>query len=615
MTVRSGRAFEPQSMELGGGISSLAAVSVISGAATVILIATTAAGVSLSDNWFRLLAVLLAAAVIIAQARGFSSRRAAFALGVVCASLPSLVIAARHPINHWDDFWFWLPNALYIWKFGALPTPAFPPVASFLPGYPPGSSVILAAVWSVAGRVVDTAGPTLNVACLMVLPSVFLRALGIALDQALVRFFMLGALLGAIATVFNVGVDWHWVLSSLPETATLVAFAAAFQLGAEALFRKSAGSRSKLIALTALLAFVANLKQTGIVLVGILLVALSLVAWTWRDDEQRSLRESILTLALVVAPSIALWLAWHIYLTKVFVAHANSFHPIGQWYFSLLPDLLGAMAQNMAEHWLFTVPVAITVARGWYVLGRGWLGRERIRPSPADRLAAIFVLIESAYIGFLVICYLGAFEEEEVVATALEWFRYQAHVAGAGLLVALALAAERLRQVRFVTLAPLALLLPFAVAWKLSSGPGVYEYKGVLSKAEVQPIRQLGREVGQLVGASGRDVNVDLVAYDTYLAGLIMRYEIWASAPSRVRSIEILSAANETEVVAELRAAIQRAFHAVVEVGGDDRCAVYVEGAHVTLLGNGKEPTECRSIVSRLTGQTSRVRPKGTGLR
>jgi hypothetical protein len=143
----------------------------------------------------------------------------------------------------------------------------------------------------------------------------------------------------------------------------------------------------------------------------------------------------------------------------------------------------------------------------------------------------------------------------------------------------------------------------------------VYEYKGVLSKAEVQPIRQLGREVGQLVGASGRDVNVDLVAYDTYLAGLIMRYEIWASAPSRVRSIEILSAANETEVVAELRAAIQRAFHAVVEVGGDDRCAVYVEGAHVTLLGNGKEPTECRSIVSRLTGQTSRVRPKGTGLR
>src|ERR1700745_4152940 len=93
MTVRSGRAFEPQSMELGGGISSLAAVAVISGAATVILIATTAAGVSWSDNWFRLLAALLAAAVIIAQARGFSSRRAAFALGVVCASLPSLVIA------------------------------------------------------------------------------------------------------------------------------------------------------------------------------------------------------------------------------------------------------------------------------------------------------------------------------------------------------------------------------------------------------------------------------------------------------------------------------------------------------------------------------------------
>src|SRR5258707_6150812 len=163
-------------MELGGGISSLAAVSVISGAATVILLATPAGGVSLSDNWFRLLAVLLAAAVIIAQARGFSSRRAAFALGVVCASLPSLVIAARHPINHWDDFWFWLPNALYIWKFGALPTPAFPPVASFLPGYPPGSSVILAAVWSVAGNVVDTARSQLHLGLLMVPSHVLLVA-------------------------------------------------------------------------------------------------------------------------------------------------------------------------------------------------------------------------------------------------------------------------------------------------------------------------------------------------------------------------------------------------------------------------------------------------------
>src|SRR5260370_39807733 len=110
MTVRSGRAFEPQSMELGGGISSLAAVSVISGPSTVTLIATTGAGVSWSDNWFRLLAALLAAAVIIAQARGFSSRQAPVALGVWCASTPSLGIAARRPIHHSYDLCFLPPT-------------------------------------------------------------------------------------------------------------------------------------------------------------------------------------------------------------------------------------------------------------------------------------------------------------------------------------------------------------------------------------------------------------------------------------------------------------------------------------------------------------------------
>src|SRR5260221_4011256 len=100
MTVRSGRAFEPQSMELGGGISSLAAVSVISGAATVILIATTAAGVSLTDNWFRLLAVVLAGAVIIAGARRLFSRRAALTLRAGFASPPPLLHCAPQSLNH-----------------------------------------------------------------------------------------------------------------------------------------------------------------------------------------------------------------------------------------------------------------------------------------------------------------------------------------------------------------------------------------------------------------------------------------------------------------------------------------------------------------------------------
>src|SRR5258708_13857099 len=54
--------------------------------------------------------------------------------------------------------------------------------------------------------------------------------------------------------------------------------------------------------------------------------------------------------------------------------------------------------------------------------------------------------MHTGYAGFLIICYLGAFDEQEIRAAA-EWFRYQAHIGGAGLLVALMLAMERWRGV------------------------------------------------------------------------------------------------------------------------------------------------------------------------
>jgi hypothetical protein len=624
MTVCNGQPLEPDALPLGGGISSLAAVAAVSSAATLVLIATTAAGISWPDISFRLLAAAMAAAVIVAQARSFSLLRLPFALGVLLTSLPSLVIAARIPINHWDDFWTWLPNAFYIWHFGALPTPANPPVASYLPGYPPGSSIILAAVWSAAGRVLDHAGPMLNVACLMVLPGVVLRALGLGLDRPPLQVVVLGAVLGALATVLNVGVDWHWVLSSLAETATMVAFAAAFQLGAEALFRRSQASRSKLIALAALLAFVVNLKQTGVALTGILLVALSLDAFTWRRDDSRSLRESILTLTLVAGPSIVMWLGWHFYLTRIFHAYAVGFRPFGEWYFALLPTLLAAIAQELASHWLFTIPIAIVVLRGCYILARRFIGGDRTPPTAADRLAAIFALVEAGYSAFLVVCYIGAFDKGQV-SRADEWSRYQAQIGAAGLLVALALAAERLRQVRFATLAAAAALVPFAMAWTLSSAAGVYEWEGILNRAEVQSIRKLGREAGKLVAAPNQDANIELVVYDPthsgglpfmryVLASLIMRYEIWASAPLRIRSFKDHWSGEEADVAVQMRAAIQRGAHAVA-IGKDLDCAVYAWSGRVSLIANGEASAACVTIAAQLTEQPTQVRASSPDLR
>jgi hypothetical protein len=166
---------ESISKPLGGAILALALVAAITSLATVAMTITTALGLAWPDALFTLLAFAIAAALAFACLRALSSTGIAFAGGVAIAALPTLFLAARHEINHWDDFMTWLGNAIYIWTHGGFPTPAAPPVASVWPGYPPAFSFVLASVWSSAGRVVETAGPVINVACLLLLPALVMR--------------------------------------------------------------------------------------------------------------------------------------------------------------------------------------------------------------------------------------------------------------------------------------------------------------------------------------------------------------------------------------------------------------------------------------------------------
>src|SRR5258708_7236532 len=242
-----------RSPPLDPGIVALALVSAIVLAATIVLIATTALHIAWSDRCFQWLAATMAAACVSAHARNFSPAGIAFASGAICGALPSLWSAAWHATDHWDDFMTWLPNALYLWKYGAFPTAAALPVASGLPGYPPASSIVLAAVWNAAGEVVEAAGAVINVISLMILPRLVLRTLRVAQPDGVLVEFALGVALAILTTVLNVGLDWHWVLSSLPDTVTLVAFVVAFRLAAELVILGYGVSRSHLAAVAAAL--------------------------------------------------------------------------------------------------------------------------------------------------------------------------------------------------------------------------------------------------------------------------------------------------------------------------------------------------------------------------
>lgn len=581
---------------LGGGIIALALAAALDIAATMAMTATTAWHVSWPDVAFRCLAAALIAVLLFAHARNFSAIKAAFTFGVVCGIAPSLLIAAHHEIDHWDDFMTWLGNALYIWKFGSFPTVAAPPVASIWPGYPPGSSIVLAAVWSAAGRVIETAGPLINVACLALLPGLALRAVGKQPRDA-IGHMVVGAILGIAATMLNVGLDWHWVLSSLPETATLVAFTAAFVLAAEMQLLSARSPRSHLVALAAILALIANLKQTGIVLVALLALATLLLTWTWARGDRHWFRPAW-TLALVCVPSLAVWLCWQFYRVNIFPADAFAFRGLSEWNFAALPDFLLAVERSVKGHWLFFVPISAVVLRGWYVLGRRWLAGDRAMVAPADRLAALFALVESGYLAFLFVCYLGAFTEKEARG-AVEFFRYQSALGAAGLIVALALIMERLPQRLPAAAAPAILAAQVAIAAAILPAAGVYPGKAIYGPAEIQQVRQIGRSAGDAIARTGERVTVELAHNDGYLAVLIVRYEIWARAPLLVRGISGNWAGDD--LPARFAAARPYAPYALaLENQNGVHCAILGSGKKLDLIGPPAELPMCRPLLSRL---------------
>ena len=584
-------------MEMPGGLRALAAVAALSTAATFAMMTTTALHVAWPDAAFRLLALALGAAVLLAHARHLSRGQLTFMAGVMAASAASLVAAAQHPLTHWDDFMTWLPNATYIWKLGMFPTAAVPPVASDLPGYPPGSSIVLAAIWSLAGRVVDDAGPVLNVFCLMVLPGLALRTLRLG-PLSCRQLFGLGVALGLLTTILNVAVDWHWVLSSLPEVATLVAFAAAFALSDECLFRRSAGERGRLMVLAMLLAFIANLKQTGIGLVGILVVAGAVTTLICRPDDRRSPRDAARAAVLILLPSVAVWLCWHAYLAEVFTANAVSFRPLSQWYFPLLPDLLRTIGSTAAEHWLFFLPIALIVARGWFVLAFGLRKRVSFPIRTGDRLAAMFALVETAYVAMLIVCYIGAFNDGEVKGAA-EFSRYQAEIGGAGLLVALVLVAERLREARFVALMPAALALQLGAVALIWPAAGIFEYAGVLPADEIETLRQLGREAGVNIRAEEKTDVVMFTSELHPLEMLVMRYQMWATAPDLIARMTLVPREDERTPIATLMRAAKWPTPSVILINASPPCGLYADSNGPQLLPTSEAAPVCRSVLAQ----------------
>jgi len=339
----------------------------------------------------------------------------------------------------------------------------------------------------------------------------------------------------------------------------------------------------------------------------------------------RQLRPRLLKLLLLCVPSLAIWWCWHIYLTDLFPAYTPSLRPIDDWYFALLPDLLMSIGRNIIDHWLFFAPILVVVARGLYVLGRRGLARNSAPVSPADQFAAGFALIHTGYSGFLIICYLAVFDEQEIRAAA-EWFRYQAHTGGAGLLVALMLAMERWPVVfgpavwwrlpeslsipiahgksmmaflehapaRLFGTAVAAIALPLAASVAIVWGPGIFHSNPQIDLVEIQQLRRIGQSIGRSIARAGRDAAVELITYDQLLPVIIVRYDVWANAGKLIRSFIITPAydAGPDMALRYVDAERNGAFVVALKHDGRAHCAVWVN-ADEDLLFSETDTAPC----------------------
>lgn len=545
---------------LPGGVAVLSFAAAVIVLATLALVVAARLGAPLPPAFFGGLAVSVAAAAMAAGWLTVHRLGPAYLIGLGIGAAPALAAALVTPVAHWDDFMHWLPNAVHLYRHGLPPVPGAPPTISNWPGYPPGGALALAAIWHALGGVVERAAGVLNGLCLLVLPGLLRAATGLPLPGRAGERAAVAAVLALAVTLGNPGLDWHWVLSACVDLPTAVAFAAAGWLAVRLGWIGAGEGAAWVMAagLGALLALIVDLKQTGIVLVAVLLGAVVAV-WRVAGPPERR-RVSVPVLVLSVVPAAAVFLAWRYYHGAVMPGAEFSWMPLAQWRWTLLPEILGAVGRELVRGWPLFLPLVLVAIRGMvWLVATGWarLPGGGAAPAAADgvRLAAVFALAWLGFSAFLIACYLGAFSQEEALRAA-EWFRYQAQLGQFGLLAGVVVIAERLRLgwsagwVRAGRFRIALAVLPAAVSGGLAAA--VFDiatpaplalvgraWPGVLSPGEIATLRAMGRAVAHEVGTDPARL-VIVLNRQSMLTWHVLRYAIWRQTPAAAVTFDLL---------------------------------------------------------------------------
>ncbi len=403
------------------GADLLVGFGLLGGALTILAVATP---IPLSGLMIALAVLSIVALAIRRQIPGGSGTWIALAL-----VSPILVHASGNQAALWDEFWNWLPSANYAISHDSLFKLGLPPSFSILPAYPQAVPLIIAAASLVAGRLLEAAGPVVNVALLAAVSALLADAMAAALSRqgrlaTAGRSLVLVASAVAVTILLNPGLDGNVVQSSYADCGTMVAVGALGLLGVEMLAHLAGRGAGKTESLAwrfgCVGALLVNLKQANPVLLA--LVTLGLAAVTWRDPAIAK-RRALAQLPRMLGPAIIVFVVWRWYVMKNVPQGEMAFRRFDAWNFKFVPNMLQSIAEVIAGAPLFHAMMWIVTAAGlaaFFTLPR--------KASEARWLAVVCATVWLGYNVFLLIVYLGAMSDSEMEMAADYW-RYTPHAA------------------------------------------------------------------------------------------------------------------------------------------------------------------------------------------
>ena len=441
---------------------------------------------------------------------------------IVILCLPILVSVSAMNASQWDEFSQWLFNALYIYKFDLFPHNDLPKSPSVFPAYPHGNQLFTYLVSYASGDFVEMSVAYGNVLLLMALAPVYVAMVetgrGISTRQ-MDGWFAAGlGILGV--TILSTTFVQKLVFTAYADTATAVLFAVIGILFWHLLNELADNARNSSTICWqfafACMLFI-NLKQTNLVLLGILVLAGGGVVLR---DPKICLRKFLLCLPTMLGLPLIVYFSWRFHVAEHLIGKEFYFLPSDKWSVDRAFDILSRMflvASKKGAY--FGMMTAISIAGIWcFVTGRG--GRY-------GRLLFMSGAVFMCYWLFLWAMYITAFTEFEATRATSFW-RYNIHL---GLLGALTAAVtlgmlfrnhlESLLQGRKHLKTAFSGLIVLGVA----ATPIIFNHKVRIDRRpQIEHIRVAGQDLAQTLPS-----NTTLAVFDPDgqgLAALIIKYEV-----------------------------------------------------------------------------------------